>query len=181
MTDSQPNEPPPFTVWIDADGIPGDARALLVRASERLNVRMFLVANRFLEKPRTRLVDVVVVSAGPDVADDYIVEQAEPGDLVVSDDVPLAARAVEKGADVLQFRGRLLDKSNVREVLSYRDFGAELREFGIQTGGPSAWDAKARQSFANGLDRWLTRAVRCAETASGAGSRGSEGPPEAPR
>lgn len=149
-----------FTVWVDADGIPGEARGLIVRAADRLQVRAVLVANHWLDKPRTRYVDVVQVAPGPDVADHHIVAQVRPGDLVVSDDVPLAANAVEAGADVLQFRGRLLDKSNVREVLSIRDFGAELREFGIQTGGPSAWGPKSKQAFANGLDRWLSRAIR---------------------
>ncbi len=158
MTDDTPE--PPFTVWVDADGLPGEARTLLVRTAERRQVSVVLVANRYLEKPLTSFVEVTVVGAGPDVADDHIVAHARPGDLVVSDDVPLAARAVEVGADVLQFRGRLLDKTNVREALSFRDFGAELREAGIETGGPSGWSPRDRQALANGLDRWLTRALR---------------------
>lgn len=163
MTELTPSETvadAPFTVWIDADGIPNEARGLLVRAAMRREVRMVLVANRYIEKPRTRQVEVVQVGSGADVADDYIVEHCAAGDLVVSDDVPLAARAVEKGAEVLQFRGRLLDAKNVGEALSYRDFGAELREMGVETGGPSGWNQKAKQDFANGLDRWLTRAQR---------------------
>lgn len=159
MTDAPAPPTPPFTVWVDADGLPQEARQLLVRSSTRTRARVVLVANRYLEAPRAATVEVVTVGAGADVADDYIVAHLRGGDLVVSDDVPLAARAVDGGADVLQFRGRVLDKHNVREVLSLRDFGAELREMGIETGGPSAWGPKAKQAFANGLDRWLTRAL----------------------
>jgi uncharacterized protein YaiI (UPF0178 family) len=146
------------TVLVDADGLPRDARELLVRAAGRTGWNVVLVSNRWVEKPRVANVSVVQVPAGPDVADDWIVEHAKPGDLVVSDDVPLAARAVERGAEVLQFRGRLLDASNVGEVLSVRNFGADLREMGVETGGPSGWGAKEKQAFANGLDRWITRA-----------------------
>ena len=152
-------ELPPFTLWVDADGVPGAVREVLVRAAVRREVRVVLVSNRYIEPVRTRCVEIVQVGSGPDVADDYIAERATDGDLVVSDDVPLAARAVEAGADVLQFRGRLLDRSNVREALSMRDFGAELRDMGIETRGPSAWRPKDKQAFSNGLDRWLSVAL----------------------
>lgn len=155
--------PLPFTLWVDADGLPRAVRDVLVRSAAKREVRAVLVANRYLERPITKFVDVVQVPAGDDRADDYIAARATPRDLVVTDDVPLAARAVEAGADVLQFRGRLLDKSNVREVLSVRDFAAVLREMGVETGGPKAWRAQDKNAFANALDRWLARAKADAE------------------
>ena len=149
----------PFTLWVDADGVPRAVREVVVRAAAKRQLRVVLVANRYLERPVTRFVEVVQVAPGEDRADDYIAERAQPRDLVISDDVPLAARSVEAGADVLQFRGRLLDKSNVREVLSVRDFGAELREMGIETGGPKAWRPQDKTAFSNALDRWVSRAL----------------------
>lgn len=164
VTHSNSSEPRPltagdFTIWVDGDGLPGAIRDVLVRAGAKRRLRVVIVANRYVDQPPTRYVETIQVSSGPDVADDYIVEHAAAGDLVVSDDVPLAARAVEVPADVLQFRGRLLDRNNVREALSLRDFGADLREMGVETRGPSGWRDKDRQAFANGLDRWVSRAL----------------------
>lgn len=156
MTASAPHA---FTIWVDADGIPAAVRELLVKTSARRSARMRFVANRYLGKLPSPFAEAVVVGAGSDAADDHIVASVVPGDLVVSDDVPLAARAVARGAEVLQFRGRLLDASNVGEALGIRDFGAELREMGIEGGGPSAWGPRAKQDFANALDRWLARAT----------------------
>ncbi len=153
-------EVPGFTVWVDADGMPQPVRQILLNASARRAASMVFVANRHLGALPSPYARAVVVGAGSDVADDYIVSHAAAGDLVVSDDVPLAARAVERGAEVLQFRGRLHDRSNVGEALSVRNLGAELREIGIEGGGPAAWNQRAKQEFANGLDRWLTRAAR---------------------
>ncbi|MCB9520909.1 MAG: YaiI/YqxD family protein [Myxococcales bacterium] len=158
MTDP-PDYAGPFTIWVDGDGLPGAVREVVVRAAAARRLRVVIVANRYVEPPPTLFVEGVVVGAGPDVADTYIVEHAVAGDLVISDDVPLAARAVEVGADVLQFRGRLLDRQNVREALSIRNFGAELRDMGIETQGPSGWRPKDRQAFSNGLDKWVSRAL----------------------
>lgn len=159
MSEETPADAAPFTIWVDADGLPRDVRSLLVRTASKRQVRVVLVANHYIERPITRFVEIVQVAPGMDKADDYIAEQAGRGDLVVSDDVPLAARSVEAGATVLQFRGRQLDESNVREALSIRDAGAELREMGIEVGGPKGWRQQDRNAFANGLDRWVSRAL----------------------
>ena len=143
-------------IWIDADGAPAGMRDIVFRASQRLAIPVTLVANRPQQTPRSKLIGTVVVGHGLDVADDYIVEHVEPADLVITGDIPLAAQVVEKGATVLQHRGDVLDATNVRERLAVRDFREEVRNTGVMLGGPPPYDAKARQAFANRLDRLLT-------------------------
>jgi len=148
-------------IWIDADACPRIIKEIVFRASERLKTPVILVANRGLEKHHTPLVTSVVVSEGPDVADDYIAEHASPDDLVITADVPLAARVVEKGGVALDPRGELYTEDNVGERLSYRDLLQELREGGlVYGGGPAQFGLPDRQRFASALDRTLTRMIR---------------------
>lgn len=148
-----------MTIYVDADGAPRVLIELLVKTATRREIETVFVANRWLDLPERNWIRAVTVSAGADVADDWIVEHCARGDLVVSADVPLAARAVEEGAEVLQFHGRMLDRSNVREHLSLRDFHTDLREAGVATSGPKPFDQRTKQEFANALDRWIARNV----------------------
>ena len=143
-------------IWVDADAIPRLITELLLKSSRKRKIPVTFVANRpiFLEK--APLANAVQVAGGPDVADDYIAERCGAGELVITADVPLAARAVEAGALVLQPRGRLLDEENISEHLSMRDFHEELRSTGVEGGGPPPFDQRARVAFANALDRWLS-------------------------
>ena len=149
-----------MTIWVDADATPSAVREILVRASLAREVDVVLVANRWLQKPRSHRVSTVVVDAGPDVADDHIVDNCQPGDLVITADIPLAARAVDIDATVITPYGRELDEATVRQALSMRDFKEELREAGVQTGGPPPFGSSQKQAFANALDRWITRSKR---------------------
>lgn len=144
-------------IWVDADALPGAVREILVRASVRRQVEIVLVANRWLEKPKSKWASTVLVGAGADVADDYIAEHCAAGELVITADVPLAARVVEVGAEVITPYGRVMDAENVRELLSLRDFNEELRGNGVMTGGPPPFGNAERQAFANALDKWLAR------------------------
>ena len=146
-----------MTIWVDADAAPREVKEILIRASQKRQVTVVFVANRVLNLPRIDRLQMVKVADGPDVADDYIAEHCRANDLVISADVPLAARVVGKGAMILQPRGRVLDAENVEEALSVRDFGESLRSTGIETGGPPPFKAIHKQKFSNGLDRWLTR------------------------
>lgn len=147
-------------IWVDADAAPGAVRDILVRASLRRDVEVVFVANRWMPKPRSPRASAVVVGAGADVADDYIAENCQAGDLVITADIPLAARAVERAAQVITPYGRELDVANVREALSLRDFNEELRDLGVMTGGPPAFGEVQKREFSNALDRWITRAQR---------------------
>lgn len=145
------------TIWVDADATPRAVKEVLFKASLRRDVPVVLVANSWLEVPRRGRVRLVQVGRGPDVADDYIAEQAQTGDLVVTADVPLAARVVPKGAAVIQPHGRELDQASIDEALAMRDFKESLRDMGEMTGGPPPYGVKQKQQFSNALDRWITR------------------------
>ena len=147
-------------IWVDADATPRVVREILVRAADRREIEVLFVANRWMEEPKSVRANTHVVPQGQDVADDYIAERCKPGDLVITADIPLAARVVEAGGDVVTPRGRELDEDNVTEALSIRDFNDELRSFGVQTGGPAPFGDKAKQAFANALDRWITSSQR---------------------
>ena len=144
-------------IWVDNDATPRAVLEVLFRAARKRQVPVMLVANRWSEHPKSRYIGSVVVAAGADVADDYIVEHCDDGHLVVTADIPLAARAVERGATVINPRGRTLTDADVREALSMRDFHQELRDSGVETGGPRPFNQSDLQSFANSLDRWMSR------------------------
>jgi uncharacterized protein YaiI (UPF0178 family) len=147
-------------IWIDADACPGPVRDIVIRAVARLRVPAVFVANRPLSLPRSELLSTVLVGAGLDVADAYIAEAAEPGDLAVTQDIPLASALVNRGVVTLGPRGETFTEDNVDERRSIRDFMHELREGGVVTGGPKAFGPKDRQTFAAALDRELSRLLR---------------------
>lgn len=147
-------------LWVDADACPRDAKDLVFRAAERLSVKTILVANAPLTIPRSTNVSTVQVKAGLDVADAWIAREAQPGDVAITADIPLAAELVRKGVTVIDPRGEEFSPDTIEERLTMRDFMQELRDSGVATKGPKAFDARARQQFANTLDRVLTRALR---------------------
>lgn len=147
-------------IWIDADACPRVIKEIVFRAAERLEIPVCLVANTSLAKHHSRLVSSVVVTDGFDAADHHIAEHAAVDDIVITADIPLAARIVAKGAVGLDPRGGLYTEENVGERLSLRDLLMELRESGIVQGGPAQFGAPDRQRFASALDRLLTRLRR---------------------
>jgi uncharacterized protein len=151
------NDPatPATRIWVDADACPGPIKEILFRAAERARVQVTLVANQWLRTPQSRFIRALQVQGGYDVADDAIAEHARPGDLVVTQDIPLAARVIANGAHAVDPRGERFTADNIAERLSMRNFMDELRGAGVQTGGPAAFNARDRQAFANRLDSWL--------------------------
>ncbi len=146
-------------ILVDADACPNVIKEILYRAALRLKLPLILVANQPLRPPPSPFIKSIQVSAGFDVADSRIVQEVQSGDLVITADIPLAAEVVEKGGFALNPRGELYTRENVRERLAMRDLMTELRDTGIETGGPSALGKSERQAFANQLDRFLARAV----------------------
>ncbi len=145
-------------VWVDADACPGEIKELLFRAAKRRKVKVTLVANQKIRTPVSEYVDCIVVKLGLNVADQRIVELMEPGDLVITADIPLAADVVAKGGQALNPRGELYSDDNIGERLAVRNMLDELRGVEEITGGPPSFNAKDKQAFANQFDRWLTKA-----------------------
>lgn len=145
----------PGTIWIDADACPAVIKEILFRAAERRQVLVQLVANQPLRVPRSAYIRARVVPGGFDVADMEIVRCVQKGDLVVTADIPLAAKVLEKGAQALNPRGEIYSSDTIAERVRLRDFMEQLRETGVQTGGPAPLGQAARQAFANALDRIL--------------------------
>jgi uncharacterized protein YaiI (UPF0178 family) len=147
-------------IWVDADACPRDVKDVIYKVAERKQLHVVLVSNGNLTLPRSPLLSSVRVAQGLDVADGYIVQHAQSGDLAVTQDVPLAAELVPRGVTVLDPRGELYDADSVKERLAMRDLMKELRDSGVVTGGPKSWDARDKQQFANALDRVLARFKR---------------------
>ncbi|HYQ37815.1 MAG TPA: YaiI/YqxD family protein [Pseudomonas sp.] len=147
-------------VWIDADACPRAARDLVVKFALKRKFEVLLVAGQPQVKPAFACVRLIVVPSGPDAADDYLVEHAVPGELVICSDVPLADRLVKKGVAALDPRGREFDERNMGERLAVRNLFTELREQGQAGGGQAAYSDKDRQAFANAFDRLLNALTR---------------------
>ncbi|MDK2124834.1 YaiI/YqxD family protein [Parachitinimonas caeni] len=142
-------------IWVDADACPRPVKEMLYRAAERTRLPLILVANQFLSVPPSPYIRALQVAGGFDEADHYIVDQLQPGDLVITADIPLAARVVEKGGKALDPRGELHTDATIRERLSVRDFMEELRSAGVETGGPQAYGQSERRAFGRALDKLL--------------------------
>ena len=147
-----------MTIWVDADACPGVIREILFKASQRAKIPLTLVANHAQQTPRVPWITFVQVASGFDVADDEIVKRVQPGDLVITGDIPLAAEVIEKKALALNPRGELYSEENIKQRLNMRDFMDTMRSSGIQSGGPAAMGPRERQAFANQLDKYLAKA-----------------------
>ena len=154
-------------IWVDADACPAVIKDILYRAAQRSQQALTLVANQMLRTPPSPLIRAIQVSRGFDVADNYIVEHASTGDLVITADIPLASDVLHKGALVLSPHGERYTADNIRERLSMRDMMEELRSAGVDTGGPAAFSQADRRAFANALDQLLQKALREGATGHG--------------
>jgi len=142
-------------IWVDADACPNVIKEILFRAAERVQTSLILVANKTLRTPVSCYISSILVGAGLDVADNAIVKGMESGDLVITADIPLASEVIGKGGHALNPRGEFYSKENIEERLTMRNFMDELRDAGVNTGGPATLNQKDRQAFANQLDRFL--------------------------
>ncbi len=144
-------------IWVDADACPNPIKEILFRAAQRCKVQLTLVANHRIQVPSSPLIKATQVESGFDVADNYIVQQADPGDVVITADIPLAAEAIEKGTEVISPRGEHFTQANIRQRLAMRNLMEELRTIGEVRGGPPSMSNTERQQFANVLDRMLAK------------------------
>ena len=147
-------------IWVDADACPRDAKDVIYKTAIRLKVQTILVANTSLRHPDSQWLSNEVVGRGFDVADDYIADNVAPGDLVITADIPLAARIVDGGATGIEPRGQVFNEDNVKERLATRNLLAELRDGGLTGGGPPPYRARDKSKFASSLDYLVTKMLR---------------------
>jgi len=147
-------------IFVDADAFPNGVRDILIKASLRLKIRLIFVANKPLRLEKLANLSLILVPEGPDVADDRIAELVQPGDLVITADIPLADRVVTRKAFAMNPRGKLYTEHNIKDRLAMRDLFNELRDNGMMTSGTAAFSKKDRQNFANQLDSFLIRQLK---------------------
>lgn len=154
------NDKKNFKIWIDADACPKVVKEVVFKTSFRLSIEVTLVANSFMSFPHTPFINFVHVDQGADVADQHIVDHANVEDIVITADIPLASLIVEKGALAINPRGETYTEDNISERLSMRDFMQNLRDSGLDTGGPAPFGPKDKESFANALNRIVTKKLK---------------------
>ena len=149
-----------LSIWVDADACPVVIREIICRAANRTDTQTTFVANSYIKVPPSKFITSQQVMKGFDVADDEIAARVEKGDLVITQDIPLAAEVIEKGAQAMTPRGEEFTVENIRQRLNIRDFMDTMRSSGVQTGGPPPLAQADRQTFANALDRYLARITK---------------------
>lgn len=144
-------------IWVDADACPNAIKSILFKAAARTKVNVVLVANHYMQVPKSPYISLMQVNAGFDVADDEIVARVAAGDLVITSDIPLADEVLTKGAQVVSSRGESLTTDNIKPRLNMRDFMDTMRASGEASSGPPPMSNTDKQRFANAVDVWLMR------------------------
>lgn len=143
-------------IWVDADATPKDVKRILFKGAIREKIHLTMVANVPLSHPESEYLHSEVVDDGFNVADDWIVEQCNPGDLVITADIPLADRVVEQGATGLDPRGTLYTANNIKGKLATRNLLDELRTgMVIEGGGPAPYNKKDAHKFASAFNAFI--------------------------
>lgn len=146
----------PNKIWIDADACPRAIKEMVFKAGLRLKISIILVANEYQNIPQSDLIKLIVVDKGFDAADQFIIDQVDIYDLVITADIPLAAKALKKKAVALNPRGTIYTENNICSVLSMRDFMKEFYDAGSIVGGPSAFGPKDLKQFADSLNKLIS-------------------------
>lgn len=146
-------------IWVDADACPVVIKEILFRAAQRTQIMTTLVANKALRVPASPFIRALQVPQGFDVADIKIAQAMQPGDLVITADIPLASQVIERGGHALNPRGEFYSRDNIRERLAMRNFMEELRGSGVDISGPASFSHADRQAFAAQLDRFIQSAA----------------------
>lgn len=142
-------------IWVDADACPNVIKDILFRAANRTKIMTTFVANQLIRVPPSVFIKKVLVSSGFDVADNYIVQHMQKGDLTITADIPLADAIIEKNGIALNPRGELYSKNNIKQKLAIRNLNESLRDSGMLKGGAMQISKKEIQTFSNALDRFL--------------------------
>jgi hypothetical protein len=151
-------QPAEIRVFVDADACP--VKNEIYRVAERYGLKVYIVANSFMNIPRSDLIERVIVTQGPDIADDWIVERVTPSDIVITADIPLAGRCVKKGATVIGPTGKPFTEDSIGMALATRDLLTDLRSAGATTRGPPPLTRQDISRFLSAMDLAVTRLKR---------------------
>ena len=157
---NSPSTNSPFSIWVDADSCPVEVRQIIIRFAKRLQLKTFFVANRLIPAPKSTLFEMIIAENSQDAADNIIVERVQTDDIVITRDIPLANRLLEKSIIVINDRGTLFTNENIREKLSVRNFNKTLFENGLISEKNSTFGKKEVNLFANCLDREIQKKLR---------------------
>lgn len=146
----------PNKIWIDADACPRAVKEIVFKASSRLKISIILVANDYQTIPQSDLIKLIIVDNGFDAADQHIIDQVEIHDIVITADIPLAAKVLKKKAIALNPRGEIYTENNISSILSLRDFMKEFRDAGTIMSGPAPFGAKDIKQFADSLNKLIS-------------------------
>ena len=149
-----------FSIWVDADSCPIPVKDIIFRFCKRLSLKLFFVANHEIPMPKSSLFQMIVCDATPDAADNYVVENALENDIVITRDIPMASRLLEKNITTINDRGLLFTSENIREKLSLRNFNKELYDNGILSEKTSTFSKKDVNNFANCFDREIQKKLK---------------------
>lgn len=154
-------------LWIDADALPNVLKEIILRASDRFELPVTFVANQALNITRSVRIQTLQVLSGADEADKMIVEKMQPLDIVVTQDIPLAAQVIEKGGVAIHPRGEIYTVSNIKARLHLRDFMDTLRGSGVNTGGPPPMNERDKREFSNALEQTIRKQIKLSQLHKG--------------
>nr|WP_207797747.1 YaiI/YqxD family protein [Aliarcobacter cryaerophilus] len=146
-----------MTLYVDGDAFPNLLKPILLRSIERLQIKTYVIANKKINIGESRHVEYIIVDTLADEADNKIVEMLEEGDLIITADIPLADRVIEKNAHAIDHRGELYSVDNIKQYLAMRNLMESIRESGEITSGPKPFSQKDAQMFANQLNSFLIK------------------------
>jgi uncharacterized protein YaiI (UPF0178 family) len=152
MPETQPR------IYVDADACP--VKDEIYRVAIRHGLPVSVVAGKFIRVPQDPLIERIAAGAGMDAADDWIAERAQPGDIVITSDIPLASRCIKAGAEVIAPNGKAFTESSIGMALAVRNLMTDLRSSGEVTGGPKSFDPRDRSTFLSTLDQTIRRIQR---------------------
>ncbi len=150
----------PFKLWVDADALPRILKDVIIRASDRYQLEVTFVANQPIGITPSIRINSIQVMSGADAADQEIVDRMKEHDIVVTQDIPLAAQVIEKGGIAIHPRGEIYTVANVKARLHLRDFMDTLRGAGVQTGGPAPISERDKREFSSSLDQTIQKHKR---------------------
>lgn len=157
----------PIRIFIDADACP--VKDETYKVAHRYGLKTWVVSNAFMQIPASPLIARMIVEAGPDVADDWIASQVEPGDVVVTNDIPLAERTLQAGGYALAGNGKVFDENSIGSAIAQRALMEQLRSTGEMLGGPKPFDRNDRSQFLQSLDQIIQKERRRRSLQDGGG------------